>query len=266
VLVVSYTEEGDVTRIISARRARSSERSFGEEGEQAHRERHDAPARLRFHEGRRPRQVRETPARGAPPSASITRREDTMRLEQGSVVLASFVAFAAAVGSVLAVPPPPPEYGLRGLRRVEIVFMNLGHGGIVGSDGVVRPPPPMEDLGTHDLAKDQECRPIGPTLSREGLEVVDRCRREDLACAKVYLTVEDNSIDRSTERMYLIGVELSQRVQLARDPSIELSVPTTWSMHRVALVTADHSATRAACIQLRDMATVLTTDWKLGNR
>ncbi|HEU5250386.1 MAG TPA: hypothetical protein VFW15_10420 [Thermoanaerobaculia bacterium] len=193
-------------------------------------------------------------------------REEAMSLKHGSVALTSFVALAAAVGSVSAVSPTPPEYGLRGLRRVEIVFTNVDRGGIVGSVGVVRPEPPMEDLGTHDLAKDQECRLIGPTLAREGLEVVDRCRRDDLACAKLDLTVEDNSIDRSSERMYLIGIELSQRVQLARDPTIDLSVPTTWSMHRVAVVAADHSATRTSCIRLREMATVFATDWKLGNR
>jgi hypothetical protein len=189
-----------------------------------------------------------------------------MSLGQGSVVLTSFVALAAAVGSVSAVAPPPPEYGLRGLRRVEIVFMNVGRGGIVGSNGVVRPEAPTEDLVTHDLAKDNECRAIGPTLAREGIEVVDRCRRDDLECAKLYISVEDNSIDRTSERMYLIGIELSQRVQLARDATIDLSVPTTWSMHRVVVVAADHSATRTSCLQLRDMATVFATDWKLGNR
>ena len=189
-----------------------------------------------------------------------------MHRKQGSVALTSFVALVAAVGSVSAVPPPPPEYGLRGLRRVEIVFMNVGRGGIVGSVGVVRPEPPMEDLRTHDLAKDQECRPIDQTLAREGLEIVDRCRADDLACAKLYLTVEDHSIDRSSERIYLVGIELSQRVQLARDPTIDLSVPTTWSMHRVVVVTADHSATAMSCIQMRQMATVFATDWKQKNR
>ena len=193
-----------------------------------------------------------------------------MTVKHGSLVLASYVVLAAVLGPATAATPTPPEYGVRGLRRVELVFMNVGRGGMAGvivlPDGIIPSTPPNEDLATRVLAKDQECIAIGPTLTREELEVVERCRAEDLACAKLYLTVEDQSSDGSLERIYVIGIKLSQRVQLARDPKVQLSEPTTWSMQRAAVVAADHSATITSCIQLRDMASWFATLWKVGNK
>ena len=193
-----------------------------------------------------------------------------MTVKHWSLVLASYVVLAAVLSPAKAATPTPPEYGLRGLRRVELVFMNVGRGGmasvIVPADGVIPPTPPNEDLTTRALATDQECIAIGPTLTREGLEVVERCRADDLGCAKLYLTVEDQMCDGNLERVYVIGITLSQRVQLARDPSVQLSKPTTWSMQRAAVVAADHSATITSCIQLRGMATWFATLWKVGNK
>ena len=193
-----------------------------------------------------------------------------MTLKRWSLLVASYAVFSAGLAPAGAATPPPPEYGFRGLRRVELVFMNVGRGGMAGvmlpSDRITPPTRPNEDVTTRVLAKDQECAAIGPALVREGLEVVEQCGAGDLACAKLSLTVEDQTSDGSLERVFLIGIALSQRVQLARDPKVQLSVPTTWSMQRVAVVAVDHSATRTSCIQLRDMASWFATLWKVGNR
>jgi len=187
------------------------------------------------------------------------------------LVLASFVVFAAAVGSASAATPPPlPEYGFRGLKRVELVFVNVGRSGmaagVAGQKGAAPPELPADDLASHDLAKDPECQAIGKTLSNAGLEVVDRCKPDDFACAQLYLTVENHSSDRVVDRIYLVGVELSQRVKLARDKKVELAMPTTWSAHRVAVVAADHSATTASCIDLRGLATWFGSLCRTGNK
>ncbi len=66
--------------------------------------------------------------------------------------------------------------------------------------------------------------------------------------------------------MFLAGIELSQRFQLARDPATDLSVPTTWSEHRFGVVAAQNSAIRTVCIELRDLARSFVTMWKVENR
>ena len=201
---------------------------------------------------------------------SVRWREETMNMKRRIVLFASCAVFAAVVGPVAAIAPPPPEYGLRGVRRVELVFMNVGKPGIASmsmpADGVIPPTPANEDLAIRALAKDQECMAIGPMLAREGLDVVDRCRADDLACAKLFLSVEDQGSGGSSDRLYLIEIALSQRVRLARDPKVDLSIPTTWSMHQVASVAADHSATITSCISLRDMATWFASVWKVENK
>ena len=192
-----------------------------------------------------------------------------MRLKRPSVALSSFVVFGAAMGSAAAVSSPP-EYGLRGLRRVEIVFVNVGRGGIVGgvvpADGVVPPVPPTEDLANHALAENEECQQVAPTLGRAGLEVVEQCRRDDVACAKLYLTAETAAIPGVADRALLVGIELSQRAQLTRDKTVDLSIPTTWSEHQVGAVTAQHSATITACISLRNLATLFASMWTVANK
>ena len=192
-----------------------------------------------------------------------------MNSKQGSVVLASFVVFTAAVGSAAAVSPPR-EYGLRGLRSIEIVFVNVGRGGIAGgivpADGDIPAVPPTEDLASHALAKAEECRQVAPTLSRAGLEVVEHCQRDDLTCAKLYLTAETAAIPGVADRALLVGIELSQPAQLTRDKTVDLSIPTTWSEHRVGAVAAQHSATITACISLRDLATLFVSMWTVANK
>jgi len=193
-----------------------------------------------------------------------------MSLNPRSVVLASSVVFAAAVGPAVAVSPPP-EYGLRGLRRVEIVFVNVGRGGMAGgvvpADGVVPPVPPTDDLASHALAEDSACKKIGPEMTRLGLEVVEQCRRDDGACGKLYLTAETASLPGGgVDRALLVGIELSQPVQLTRDKTVELTAPTTWSEHQVGGVAAQHAATVTACNLLRGLATQFASLWIVANK
>ena len=192
-------------------------------------------------------------------------------LEKLRLALSSILVLAASVGSTPAAAPPAlPEYGFRGVKRVELVFVNAGGSGVSGGIAVQKGSAPTQlpadDLANQDLAKDPECQAIGKTLSNAGLEVVDRCKPDDLACAELYLTVENHSSDRVADRIYLVGAELSQRVTLARDKKVELAMPTTWSAHRVAVVAADHSATTASCIDLRGLATWFGSLCRTGNK
>jgi len=193
-----------------------------------------------------------------------------VNLKNRGLVLTSLAVCAAAVGSASAAPPPSPEYGFRGLRRVELVFVNVGRsgmsGGVAGQKDAVPSQLPADDLVSRDPAKDTECQAIGTTLARAGLEVVEGCKQDDPACAQLYLTVENHSSDRVVDRIYLVGIELSQRVKLARDKKVVLSMPTTWSGHRVAVVAPDQSAATAACIDLRGLATWFGSLWKKGNK
>ena len=188
-------------------------------------------------------------------------------------VRAAFLVLAATVSSVSAVPPQQPELGLRGLKRVELVFVNRGGGpagrvvgGVVASDAAVPAVPPAEDLSNHVLANDQECRKIGPTLVGFGLEVVDRCRPDDAVCAKLYLTVETGTIPNSQDRTFLVEITLSQPVQLKRDAGLQLSQPTTWSEYRLGVVDAQHSATISACTNFSDLATWFASMWIVENK
>ena len=185
--------------------------------------------------------------------------------------LISLLVVPALVGQAMAATPPAlPEYGFRGVKRVEIVLVNAGQSGFSGGiapqpDGAA-PGQPADDLATKELSKDSECQAIGKTLSNAGLEIVERCKSDDFTCAQLYLIVENHSRDGNADRIYLAGAELSQRVRLARDKKVELAMPSTWSAHRVAVVPADHSATASACIELRALATWFGSTWRVANR
>jgi len=187
------------------------------------------------------------------------------------VTLTSLLVLPAAAGSTSAAAPQPlPEYGFRGMKRVEVVFVNVGRsgvtGGVVTQKGPAPPELPADDLASHDLAKEPDCQAIGKTLSNAGLEVVERCKPDDLACGQLYLTVENHSSDRVADRIYLVRALVSQHVKLARDKKVELSMPSTWSAHRVVVVAADHSATSASCMDLRGLATWFGSTWKQANK
>lgn len=188
-----------------------------------------------------------------------------------SLGLSSFLVVPALVGQALAAAPPTlPEYGFRGVKRVEIVFVNAGQsgasGGIIPQAGSAAPGQPADDLTSKDLSKDPECQAIGKALSNAGLEIVERCKPDDNACAQLYLIVENHSNDRTADRIYLVGAELSQRVKLARDKKVELAMPSTWSAHRVAVVAAAQSATTASCVDLRALATWFGSSWRVANK
>ena len=181
------------------------------------------------------------------------------------------LALAAPAGAAsAAAPPPSPEYGFKGLKRVEVVFVNVGRSGVAG--GVVPPKDsapaelPGDDLASHDLAKDPDCQSIAKSFSNAGLEVVEKCKPDDLACGQLYLTVANQSIDRVADRIYSIGAVLSQPVKLARDKKVELSMSSTWSAYRVVVVAADRSATSAACMDLRSLATWFGSSWRIANK
>jgi len=187
------------------------------------------------------------------------------------ILSAAVGAVPAAVGATPAAAPPPlPEYGFRGLKRVELVFVNIGPsgmaGGIVDQKGSAAAEVPADDVASRDLAKDIDCQAIGKTLSNAGLEVVDHCKPDDFACGQLYLAVANHSSDRIADRLYLTSATLSQRVKLARDKKVELATPSTWSAYRVVDVEADRSATRATCIELRSLATWFGSSWRIANK
>jgi len=194
-----------------------------------------------------------------------------IKLKTLGLALTSFLVLPAAAGETSAAAPPPlPEYGFRGLKRVEIVFVNVGRSGVSGGvatqKGSAPPEIPADDLASHDLSKDPDCQAIGKALSNAGLEVVEHCKPDDFACAQLYLTVANHSSDRVADRIYLIGATLSQVVKLSRDKNVELAMPSTWSAYRVTVVAADHSATSASCMDLRSLATWFGSSWRLANK
>jgi hypothetical protein len=166
---------------------------------------------------------------------------------------------AAVEGPASAVPPSPPEHGLRGLRRIEVSFVEPGRGGLHGGIMTGEAAPARSEV-----AGDPDCRAIAPALARAGLEIVERCPAEDPACGVLLVTVESNPVAGSEEQTYFAGMELIQGVRLARDPHVALSVPT-WSERRFGNVAALHSATRTSCIALRDLADWFAAVWKAAN-
>jgi hypothetical protein len=185
--------------------------------------------------------------------------------------LTSLLVLAAAVGGASAAAPVPlPEYGFKGLKRIEIVFVNAGRSGVAG--GVVPPKDsakaelPGDDLASRDLEKEPDCQAAGKSLLNAGLEIVEKCKPDDFACGQLYLSVANQSIDRVADRIYLAGAVLSQPVKLARDKKVELAMSSTWSAYRVVVVAADHSATSASCADLRSLATWFGSSWKLANK
>ncbi len=193
-----------------------------------------------------------------------------MRPTRGSLAPWPCVLVAAVTGSALAAPPPSPEHGLKGLRRVELVFTNLAYGG-EGPGGIakekpnVSPVPPTNDLERQTLPDVRECSAIAQTLSRDGLEVVEHCRFDDLACARLFLTVETTPVPDSQDRVYLVESELNQRVRLARDPTVDLLVPITWSARSFGIVAGGNSARIRACLDLGGLASQLAAHWKVAN-
>lgn len=196
-----------------------------------------------------------------------------MLLRSLRLALTSLLGLAAVVGGAAAAPPPPPplpEYGFRGMKRVEVVFVNVGRSGVSGGVATQKrsapPELPADDLVSRDLAKDPECEAIGKTLSNAGLEIVESCKTDDFACGQLYLTVANHSSDRIADRIYLVSSTLSQRVRLARDKKVELAMPSTWTASRVVVVTANQSATNATCMDLRSLATWFGSSWRLTNK
>jgi len=88
----------------------------------------------------------------------------------------------------------PREYGLHGLRRVELVFANLSRermtGGVMTADGDPAPASPQVPDRQRNLASDPDCQAIGPALRALGLEVVEHCGNGDAACGTLRLTLE----------------------------------------------------------------------------
>jgi hypothetical protein len=117
-----------------------------------------------------------------------------------------------------------------------------------------------------DFAREAECRAIGPSLTNTGIDVVDRCRHDDAACGKLYLTMESYALGDSEDRTYMVGIELTQPLQLTRNRTLELSAATTWSEHRFGLVRANHSATITSCMSLQDLATWFSSLWQVANK
>lgn len=193
-----------------------------------------------------------------------------MLLRSLRLALTSLLGLAAVVGGAAAAPPPLPEYGFRGMKRVEVVFVNVGwsgvSGGVATQKGSAPPELPADDLVSRDLAKDPECEAIGKTLSNAGLEIVESCKTDDFACGQLYLTVANHSSDQIVDRIYLVSSTLSQRVRLARDKKVELAMPSTWTASRVVVVTANQSATSASCMDLRSLATWFGSSWRLTNK
>jgi hypothetical protein len=189
------------------------------------------------------------------------------------ILILAFGALTAA--STWAVPPLQPEYGLCGLRRVQLVFADVTKGPSVvagvmpgnsaGEAWVVPDPRAAVDTG-RGLAERAECQAIGPSLSRAGIEIVERCRDDDAACGKLYLTMESYAVGNGEGRAYMVGIALTQPLQLERDPERELSAATTWSEHRFGLVRADHSATITSCMSLQDLAHWFSSLWQVANK
>ena len=185
--------------------------------------------------------------------------------------MTSALALAAAAGGASAAAPPPlPEYGFKGLKRVEVVFVNVGRSGVAGGVVPAKHSAPAElpgdDLASRDFAKDPDCQSTGKSLSNAGLEVVEKCKPDDFACGQLYLSVTNQSIDQVADRIYLVGAVLSQPVKLARDNKVELAMSSTWSTYRVVVVAADHSATSASCMDLRSLATWFGSSWRIANK
>ena len=188
-------------------------------------------------------------------------------IKSRTIVLSSFLAGVLAVSAVSAADTHP-EFGFNGLKRIELIFVNAAGGasGTAGQKPATPPPVPADDLSGRDLAQHKECQAIGRTLGNAGLEVVESCKPDDLACAKLYMTVTDQSAGRTADRIYLAGVELSQPMTLLRDKKVELTMPTTWAAQRVQVVPSDKSATEAACIALRSLGSWFGSQWMLANK
>ncbi len=196
-----------------------------------------------------------------------------MKPRQLRLTLTLLLVLAATVPGAVAAPAQPPqlpEYGFRGMKRVEVVFVNVGRSGessgVATQKGSAPPELPADDLVSHDLAKDPDCEAIGKTLSNAGLEVVERCKVDDFACGQLYLTVLNQSSDRLADRIYLVSATLSQHVRLARDKKVELAMPSTWATYRVVVVAANQSATSASCMDLRSLATWFGSSWRVSNK
>ncbi|MBZ5638379.1 MAG: hypothetical protein LAO51_06420 [Acidobacteriia bacterium] len=158
----------------------------------------------------------------------------------------AMVVLASSRSPVRAVPEQPPDFGLRGLRRVQLVFLA----------------PRAEE----DPFKRAECRPIAELLVGKGLEVVDGCRRYDAACGKLFFTVESNPIIGGEGSAYVAEIALSQQVQLVREPARELTAPITWSERRFGTVDAHHSLSEESCLRLQDLVIRFTVSWQLASR
>lgn len=164
------------------------------------------------------------------------------------------LVFALVLTSVAAGPVSAdtefPEYGFKGMKRIELAYVNDGAS------------------GADDLAQNKECKAIAVALGNAGLEIAPKCKPDDAACGTLSLTLQDQSEGRTADRVYLVGVVLSQPVTLVRDKDkqVQLSTPMTWSQYRAQVVPNDKSATEAACRSLRSIATAFGSQWRVANK
>lgn len=189
------------------------------------------------------------------------------------------LAWLLAVGGIPAGSSAPSQvdYGMGGLRRIQLVFVDLapldsatdGRSGgddsaIVGDAGPLGrriaarrgAPPPA-------FAAEEECRAIPGAVAGGGLKIVDRCLPEDAECGTLFLTLE--AVPSGDESLlYVVTMELSQRIRLARDPARTLAMPTTWSERRFGLVPRP-VLERTACERLHDLANWFAALWQAAN-
>ena len=165
------------------------------------------------------------------------------RARPGFRFIAALVAAVVGV-SAAAAPAPPPEFGLRGILRVELAYS-----------------PSSRD----HLADDPECQAIGPALRAFGINLVQRCRPDDVACGRLMASVDAAPVNGSSDRTYVVELELLQPLKLARDPGVALTAGATWSEHRFGRVRADQSMSKTSCAAVHDLAASFSTLWKAAN-
>ena len=200
-----------------------------------------------------------------------------MRFRRYSAFFATALLLTLGGSAAWSGSPSQDEYGMRGLRRVQVAFVDLAPEPPVRSStrdfsAILGYSAPLDlkryaqrDGASPEFSRTTQCQAITAAVAKDGLEVVDACPPDDLECGTVFMTMEARPLDGDDNRLYVVTIELSQRVQLPRDPAADISVPTTWSVHRFGLVSR-HALAKETCQQLHDLAILFNVLWQAANK
>lgn len=149
----------------------------------------------------------------------------------------------------LATPPPPPDFGLTGLREVSVHISETVD----------------NNIKLYSINSSAPCGELTGLFTKAGLHVRRKDQLESSDAGDLFLAIDRKSQGQGKGILYFVSLNLLQDVRLTRDPTRKLSVPSTYEDERYGVV-ARGGAQQEACAELRSMLSNFLSLWQGWNQ